>query len=151
MSGGLVRPAGPGDFNSVTALLAEAGLPLAGLAPELPHFFVVERDGRIAGAAGLERYGSAALLRSVVVAPSLQGTGLGQRLVEQVLDSARADGIRQVFLLTTTAAQWFPRFGFAPGEGGEVPEAMRASAEFSGACPASAVLMRLRLESPSPA
>lgn len=142
---GTLRPARASDYEAVCALLSGAGLPLAGLPPDLPHFIVAEHGGRIAAAAGMESYGSAVLLRSVVVDASIRGTGMGQRLVERVLDSARASGARDVFLLTTTAAEWFPRFGFVAADRADVPEAMRASAEFRGACPASASLMRLPL------
>jgi amino-acid N-acetyltransferase len=123
------------------ALLERAGLPRDGLSPALADFIVAERDGGVVGAVGLEVYGSAALLRSAVVDPALRGTGLGARLIEQVLDHARLRGSRDVYLLTTTAERWFPRFGFTLVAREAVPAAVRGSVEFREACPASAAVM----------
>lgn len=141
-----LRGAAPSDLGAVHALLTAAKLPLAGIPADLAHFLVAERDGAIVGAVGLEDFGVAALLRSAVVAPSLRGTGVGERLVRALLDAARAKGTREVVLLTTTAEAWFPRFGFERIARDQAPESLYASAEFQGACPASAVTMRLRLD-----
>jgi amino-acid N-acetyltransferase len=64
------------------------------------------------------------------------------------LDKAREDRCRSLYLLTTTAARFFERFGFRPAERVEVPSSVRRSVEFRGACPESAVLMRLDLQRP---
>jgi amino-acid N-acetyltransferase len=126
-------------------LLEAARLPLAGLPENLDSFVVADLHGRVVAAAGLELYGESALLRSVVVDPECQGTGIGRRIVSEALELARGRGAAEVFLLTTTAEEWFPRFGFSREDRSRVPQAMLESAEFRGACPASAVLMRLRL------
>ena len=47
-----------------------------------------------------------------------------------------------MYLLTTTAEGWFPRFGFERIAREEVSEAVRGSVEFGGACPATAAVMR---------
>jgi amino-acid N-acetyltransferase len=90
----------------------------------------------------MERYGDGGLLRSVAVAAAWRGSGIGRALVDRVLDEGRAAGIKDVYLLTTTAEHYFPRLGFACVSRDSVPAAVRASAEFTGACPASAVVMR---------
>lgn len=137
----LIRPATAADRSGVVGLLREAGLPDAGVPADLRDFVVAERDGALGGAAGLEVYDDTALLRSVVVAPAWRGTGLGKELVDYVLASARARGIGDIYLLTTTAEHWFPRFGFRPVARATVPAPLHASAEFQGACPESAVVM----------
>ena len=139
----VLRPATLDDRMAIEALLTRRGLPVQGAADHLAHFVVAADGPTLSGVAGLEVYGDAALLRSVAVAES--HTGLGSRLVEAALDHARAAGVHDVILLTTTAADFFPRFGFAPITRGEVPPALHASAEFRGACPASATVMALRL------
>jgi amino-acid N-acetyltransferase len=141
-----LRPAGSTDRERVTALLERAGLPLAGVPRDLARFTVAESstDGVI-GAIGLEVYGRAALLRSAVVATSWQSAGIGRELVTAVLREAERLGVTEIFLLTTTADDYFPRFGFIRTERGEVPEPLLASEEFRGACPSSAVVMRRRL------
>jgi amino-acid N-acetyltransferase len=141
-----VRPATDADFPAVIALLETAGLPTAGVPRTLGDFLVADTGDGLAGAIGLERYGSGALLRSAVVRPDDQGTGIGAALVRAVLDRARDGGLREIYLLTTTAERWFPRFGFTPIERGQVPDAVRASVEFREACPASAAVMRMRMQ-----
>ena len=140
-----IRAAGPEDAAAVRRLLTDAALPLDGVPADLAHFLVAERDGTVIGAIGLEPYGDAALLRSAVVALEVRGTGLGERLVQALLDDARTSGARELVLLTTTAETWFPRFGFARIDRAAAPAALHASEEFRGACPASAVVMSLRL------
>ena len=138
-----VRTASERDAEAVRSLLRDAALPTAGVPDDLANFLVAERDGEFLGTVGLERYGDAALLRSAAVRASERGTGIGEALVKRLIESARADGVRSLVLLTTTAEHWFPRFGFARITREEVPQALHASAEFQGACPASAVVMRL--------
>lgn len=142
------RPATVADRAALLRLLEAANLPRAGLPEDLVAFLVAELCGRVIGAAGLELYGESALLRSVVVDPECQGTGVGRRIVSEALELARRRGASDVFLLTTTAQEWFPRFGFSREDRLRVPQPMLESAEFRGACPASAVLMRLRLGAP---
>jgi amino-acid N-acetyltransferase len=137
-----VRPATDVDYPAVIALLEAAGLPTAGVPRTLRDFLVADAGDGLAGAVGLERYGSGALLRSAVVRPGDQGTGIGAALVRALLDRARDGGLREIYLLTTTAERWFPRFGFAPIAREQVPDAVRASVEFRDACPASAAVMR---------
>jgi amino-acid N-acetyltransferase len=140
-----VRLATAADYPAVVALLEAAGLPTAGVPRALGDFLVADTESGLAGAVGLERYGSAALLRSAVVRPGDQGTGIGASLVRALLDSARDGDVREIYLLTTTAERWFPRFGFAPIAREQVPEAVRASVEFREACPASAAVLRVLL------
>lgn len=140
----LIRAAHAQDAVAVRALLAAALLPLDGVPDDLRHFLVAEKDGAVVGAIGLELYGEAALLRSAVVAPELRGSGLGDRLVRALLTDARAQGASELILLTTTADAWFPRFGFERITREAAPVSLGASEEFRGACPASAVVMRLR-------
>ena len=139
------RGASAADWPLVSDLLAASKLPLAGAADHLSHFILAFEGDALAGCAGLEVYGHAALLRSVAVAPSERGKGLGLALVDRALNHARAAGIVDVILLTETAAHFFPRFGFETITRDEAPESVRASVEFKGACPASAAVMRLGL------
>jgi amino-acid N-acetyltransferase len=133
------------DLASVLALLERHGLPVDGAASMSDALVVARQNGQIVGAAGLELYAQGALLRSVVVDASVQGQGLGQQLTEAALALALARGVPTVFLLTTTADGFFPRFGFERISRDEVPESVQQSVEFQSACPASAVVMRKQL------
>jgi amino-acid N-acetyltransferase len=133
------------DLPAVLKLLDRSELPRDGLAE---HFDIalVARDGaQVVGSAAIERYGDAGLLRSVAVDSAYRGQGLGARLVSAALDQALQEGLRAVYLLTTTAPDYFPRFGFAPIARDEVSPAVQESVEFTSACPASALVMRAEL------
>ncbi len=142
-----LRAATSTDASAVHALLSAAKLPLAGLPDDLAHFFVAERAARIVGAIGLERFGDAALLRSAVVHPDLRGMGVGEALTRALISHAEANRVRELVLLTETAADWFPRFGFTRITRADAPAAVQASLEFTAACPASAIVMSRRLAS----
>ncbi|NVJ25326.1 GNAT family N-acetyltransferase [Myxococcus sp. AM011] len=141
-----LRPARPADLGAVEALLDAADLPLQGVADHLPHFLVAECEGTLVAAAGLELYGTSALLRSVVVNENQKGKGVGAELVHRLVERAGADGLEALFLLTTTAADYFPRFGFVRIDRAALPAELHASEELRGACPASAVVMRCIME-----
>jgi amino-acid N-acetyltransferase len=123
-------------------MLRDLALPTEGVPEWLEQFWVAESRGQVVAVAGMERYGDYGLLRSVAVAQDWRGTGVGRTLVERVLDEGRSAGVREVYLLTTTAEHYFPRLGFSCVDRESVPAALHGSAEFSGACPASAVVMR---------
>ena len=142
----LLESATPADLTPIMALLARTDLPPDGLRDHLATTLVARSDQAIVGCAALELYGAAALLRSVAVEPSHQRQGLGQQLTQAALDLARQNGAREVYLLTTTAGAFFPRFGFEPVTRTDVPAAVQQSVEFTSACPVSALVMRLRLD-----
>jgi amino-acid N-acetyltransferase len=135
-----MRSAAREDWPAIASLLEQLHLPLDGAADHLPAFIVATREGVVVGVGGLELHGESALLRSLAVATP--GQGLGSRLVAALLEQARQRDVREVVLLTTSAATYFPRFGFVPVTREEVPQPLHASAEFQGACPASATVMR---------
>ena len=141
-----IRPASPLDLVGVERLLGAVDLPLAGVREAIGGFVVAEAGGELAGVAGLEVHGEDGVLRSVAVAESYRGVGLGARLTEAVVERARAAGLSRLYLLTTTAESYFPRHGFRRIERAEASESVQASVEFREACPASAVAMVLDLE-----
>ena len=141
----IMRRATPHDWPKIATLLATADLPLAGAEAHLCNFFLAFRDDVLIGTAGLERYGDIALLRSVAVASTERGHSLGKALVQRVLGYAVSLEVRKMVLLTTTAADFFLRFGFQPISRTEFPLAAQASVEFQEACTATATGMSLML------
>ena len=142
-----IEPATMTELSTITGLLDALALPTDGVADQFPRAFVVAKDaeGVLVGCAGLETYAGSGLLRSVAVRPSMQRSGLGRILVEERLESARRAGLEAVYLLTTTAADYFPRLGFALVDLSAVPAALAASREFVTICPASAKCFARRL------
>jgi amino-acid N-acetyltransferase len=131
-----IGPATVPDYPAMLALLRRCGLPEAGLAAHMGAALVARAGGAVVGCAALELYGEAALLRSVAVDAAWRGRGLGRALVEAALDLARRRGVGEVSLLTETAADFFPRFGFRPVERAAVAAPVRGSVELTAACPA---------------
>jgi amino-acid N-acetyltransferase len=80
------------------------------------------------------------LLRSVAV--DEQGRGTGRALVDAAIRFARDRGIRTMYLLTTTAEEYFLTCGFERVTRADVPVGVQSSLEFTSACPASAIVMR---------
>jgi len=138
-----IEPARDTDFAAVAALLDANHLPTAGLRDSLAHAVVARQGDAIVGYAALEVYRSGVLLRSVAVDERIRGRGFGQRMTEAVLALATRGHAPAAFLLTTTAENFFPRFGFERITRDDVPADVRQSVEFTSACPASAIVMRL--------
>jgi amino-acid N-acetyltransferase len=142
----IIEPAAPVDLNTMAAIVGELGLPTDGIADQFPRAYAkATRDGVIVGCAGLEVYGRSGLLRSVAVIAPLRRDGIGRRLIDERIANARAVGLDVVYLLTTTAAEYFPRLGFAACERGSAPAELASSPEFASVCPASAKCLFLRL------
>ncbi|MCH7836146.1 MAG: GNAT family N-acetyltransferase [Chloroflexi bacterium] len=129
MSAGL-RRAREEDIPQIEALITAEGLPAYGLAEYLETFFVLDEGERAVGCAGLEIYGEAALLRSVVVAPERRGRVDGRRLVEAALAEARERSVRRVYLFTMHADGFFRRLGFREVGLDGFEEAVRASRQY---------------------
>lgn len=137
----LISPAQAPDLPAILDLLSSHGLPEAEVERHIGTALVARSGERIIGCAVVEPYGNAGLLRSVAVAPSQRGLGVGIRLTEAAVALARDLGIRALYLLTETAEGFFPRFGFRQVPRDQVAAAVRKSIEFTKACPASALAM----------
>lgn len=149
-----LHPAEPDDREYVEGLLAENGLPTSDLDAAYSSLFVCESaegkragisEGERVGVGGLQVEGDAGLLRSVAVEESARGAGYGTAICERLLDRARAADLEAVFLLTTTAEDFFAEFGFEEVDRGRVPDSIRGTAEFGDLCPASAACMKKEL------
>ena len=137
-----IEPASAGDGPAILELRSAAGLPLDGLLDHLDAAVGARADDRVVGCAALEMYTGGALLRSVVIDNSVRTRGIGTQLVTAALELARVRGAPAVYLLTTTAEGFFPRFGFVRIARSEVPVSVQVSVEFQSACPSTAVVMR---------
>ena len=138
----MIRRAEDADVERVEALLRDARLPLEGARHAFRVGFVAEEHDAIVGAVALEMYPDSALLRSLVVDQVAQGKGLGGRLTQVAIEEAQRRGVHAIYLLTTTAEQFFPRFGFVAVDRQSMPPSIQGSLEFQSACPASAIAMR---------
>jgi amino-acid N-acetyltransferase len=147
-----LRDARPSDLAPVLALLAERKLAPNHVELQFGAQYVVAETpaGDLIGVAGVERHDDDGLLRSAAVAERLTGRGIGEALTRNRLAWARQAGVRSLYLLTETAAGYWPRFGFGRIARDSAPDAILRSPEWAGGCPASAVAMRLDLRTPAP-
>lgn len=138
-----ITPATAADLEPIKALLLANDLPTDGV-DEHWKTFIVARDGeKVVACGGAEAYQFVALIRSVAVESAYRSHGLGRRIVRQLLDRLASRGLREFYLLTTTAEEYFRKRGFKTIDRDEVHPQLMSSREFQGACPDSAVCMRL--------
>ncbi|HNH83970.1 MAG TPA: arsenic resistance N-acetyltransferase ArsN2 [Acidobacteriota bacterium] len=139
------QPVGPDQLGSIRNLLLDSHLPVAGIESPNLELTGMYRTGKLVGCAGLERYGKDALLRSVAVAESERGNGVGKQLVSRLLGQAAQQQLKKIVLLTTTAETFFRRFGFQKIPRSQAPKSVLASVEFQTVCPQTATVMVYRV------
>ncbi len=133
-----IRPANRADLPQIESLLSQAGLPRDGFSDHLERAFVALHGSDVIGSAAVEAYHDGVLLRSVAVMDGFRGTGVGSRLVEQLI--SRIKGL-PIYLLTTTAPAFFESIGFRTITRADVPPGVRESRQFTTTCPATAIVM----------
>lgn len=143
MSGRLQLEALPGErFGGLSDTLREERLPTVDEIDDADRlFFCASVEGVVVGYVGLEVFGEDAVLRSAVIFLHARRRGLGREMVDQLLEVARDERVRRVWLLTESAPEFFARAGFAPARRDEVPPAIAQSAEFAKLCPVEAMCM----------
>lgn len=140
-----LHPADEDSLDYVTELLSANDLPTADVEATDATFYLASVDGERVGIGGIERDGEVGLLRSVVVETAARGRGLGTTLTEALEARAAADGIETLYLLTTTAADFFAGRGYERVAREAVPEPINETTEFSELCPSSATCLRKSL------
>ena len=130
------------SLAAARSLLEAAQLPTADLTPDhCEHFFYQGPPAAPTGLVGLELFGDVALLRSLAVSPTARASGMGSALLEHAEAYARSAGVKTLYLLTTTAEEFFDRRGYARTARDAAPTAIRTTREFAGICPASSAFM----------
>jgi len=134
------------DLAILKSWLAAAGLPLEDLsATHMRNFLLATVGDTAVGMIGLELYNDIGLLRSLVVEPSSRRQGAGRALVAALERKATSAGVRELWLLTIDADDYFARLGFETMDRDAAPATIQETDEFSSLCPGDAVLMRKKL------
>ncbi|MCZ6783147.1 MAG: arsenic resistance N-acetyltransferase ArsN2 [Proteobacteria bacterium] len=142
-----IRRAVPAELPQVDALLEAEGLPPVPSRLPLANLLVGHDGGEVVGAIGLEVCALHGLVRSLVVAPSHARSGLGSSLLESLVARAHELSLRDLYLLTENADDFFAKLGFETVERAGVPSGIRSTREFREQCPESATVMRRPLAS----
>jgi N-acetylglutamate synthase-like GNAT family acetyltransferase len=137
--------AGTADLGTIRAMLLESNLPTDGVAEHLAEFVLARWEGATVGTVAAEYSGQAALLRSLCVAPSHRNRAVGAGLLEAIEARVVSRGVRELYLLTTSAEAFFERHGYSRSARSDAPPGVRGSAQFLGLCPSAAVCMRKTL------
>lgn len=131
------------ELEKIMSLLTECDLAVTDiLQSEPPLFFGVRCESSLVAVVGLELFGAVALLRSLAVSPTHRGRGLARQLVAHAESVAVSRDVDSLFLLTTTASDFFGKLGFVPASRSAAPPAIQATSQFSVLCPASSAFLR---------
>ena len=126
----------------IVAMLSAEKLPVEDLPEILENFFIAIENGQSIAVIGLEIYNDYGLLRSLVVLPEHRGKGIAEKLIERLKSLAALRSLKEIYLLTETAPEYFARQGFQKIARNEVPDEVKQSSEFSHVCPVSAIVMK---------
>jgi amino-acid N-acetyltransferase len=129
------------DVDAIVTLLKNNNLPVKDLGTGRRIFIVARSNDKTVGCVAVEIYETAGLLRSLAVNNDFRGKGIGQKLVAEAETWSRNNGLKCLYLLTTTAAKFFPKIGWQITERTAVPKSIAGSTEFSSICPSTAVCM----------
>jgi amino-acid N-acetyltransferase len=133
------------DLAEIKTLLEENGLPSKDITGAI-QFFIIRKNKQLIAVGGLENCGDDLLLRSIAIAEGHKNKGLGAQITRFLIEQARINGNKAIYLLTMTAKDYFPRFGFTTIDRSLASKAIKNSSEFTTVCPSSASLMRLKLK-----
>ena len=136
-----ITAARPQDCDKVALLLKRSGLPIDDIDSCLEGFFTAFNEDNLVGTIGLEVYENIGLLRSLAVAPSHRGKGIGRQLHDRLLEAAQEKDLQYLYLLTTDADKYFARFGFKQITRDKTPDAIKKHEQFTRLCPDSAIVM----------
>ena len=125
---------------AVIELLEENNLPTSDI-DEGKALFALIQNEKVIGTGGLEFFGDCALLRSLSVKKDRQGQGLGKFITRQLEEICRNKGIANIYLLTTTAEDFFRKEGYRVVNREDAPLSIMNSSEFSTVCSSTGILM----------
>jgi amino-acid N-acetyltransferase len=128
--------------HEATGLLKSFDLVYTDLKQENIRIFKFEETDKLLGIGGLEIYGELALLRTVAVEKESQGKKAGRFICEWIENWAKENQISELYLLTTTAKDFFTHLNYQVMPRNEFPELLRKTSQFSKLCPVSAVCMK---------
>lgn len=131
------------ELQPIIDLLRECKLPYKDITLDGDKLFIGYNDenNRLMASGGLELYSDHSLLRSIAVREEFRGTSIGRMIVEDLMNRAKARSVKEIYLLTETAHDFFTKFGFEDIGREDVPDSIKASTEFSSVCPVSAQCM----------
>lgn len=131
--------------SEIRQLLQSYDLDISDLDENVVELFAYMHHKTLVGVIGIERYQTIGLLRSLAVDREFQQQGIGEQLVSFLIQHCKANNILELFLLTTTADQYFKKHGFVAVNRQAVPREIKLTSQFADLCPVSAVVMKRKV------
>jgi N-acetylglutamate synthase-like GNAT family acetyltransferase len=119
------------DIPFIVELLKENGLPFSDIPDKGDSLFLARSDGAVIGIGGVEILGEYGLLRSLAVMREEQNRGYGRAVARGLIHHAREAGVKDLYLLTMTAAPFFEGLGFERVHRDLAPRPITLTSEFS--------------------
>jgi amino-acid N-acetyltransferase len=129
------------DVVTIIELLKSNNLPTSDLSNGQRVFIIALKDCKTIGCVAVEVYGDSGLLRSLAVSNDFRAKGIGMKLVAEAEAWSYNNGLKCLYLLTTTASGFFPKMGWVITDRSTVPEKVTVASEFASVCPTTAVCM----------
>lgn len=140
-----LQQADDSTLSYIETLLEKNGLPSQDVQSQPECFYIGYNDAGPVGIGGIEIYESDGLLRSVVIEQATRGCGWGTALCDALEANASADDVDTLYLLTTTAADFFDNREYVEIERANAPTAIQQTTEFDNLCPTTATCMKKSL------
>lgn len=138
----ITSAAEPADIADIIKLLQKNNLPSDDISFATQHFWIVKDGEKLIGVIGLEVFNEYGLLRSMATDSEYRNKGIATMLVNGLFAYAQKEGLKEIYLLTETAETYFSNKGFRNVNREDVPNAVKASKEFSHLCPSTAIVMK---------
>lgn len=135
----VIRLADRADWDTLVAMVHQTGLPTSDLMPGVQQLWGAWAGEKLRGVIGAEVHGATVLVRSLAVDSPYRGQGIAGKLFSHLQTWWGIHG--PLVVLTETAETFFAKHGFQVVNRNDLPEEVKASAEFQELCPLSAKAM----------
>lgn len=132
------------DLDLIAELLKQNDLPYQDIKTTGKEFFLAFDNSILVGIVGLEQFNSIGLLRSMIIKEEYRNKGYGKQICSLLMNYAKTQGIKELYLLTTTAKDFFEKIDFTLIERNSAPYAIKNTTEFLCLCPTSAICMKIK-------
>lgn len=126
------------EIHLAKELLLANSLPVSDLDDAPIQFFGIKEKNRLIAIGALEIYDDNALVRSVAVHQTHRNLGYGKQIVRYLEKKAIELKINKLFLLTTTAKNFFNKLDCISIQRDLCPPEILSSGQFRDICPKSA-------------
>lgn len=140
-----LKKADNNDLAQIRDILKRNYLVFRDIKNKSVELFLAYENSNFVGIIGLERFGEIGLLRSLVVIQDYRNKGYGRKICSCLIEHAKAEGIKELYLLTQTARKFFEKIGFKMIKRKDAPLKIKNTDEFSSLCPESAICMQMDL------